>query len=818
MEHLFRIETDRVAITWSKGSAKDPSLLSGPSFIPGRLAISKRRDDIRLSVWRSSVPDGVAEDPELTVGPQLYEQIDYKLYARANSGTRVTVAHRDPVTLRDLSEEDGGKVVYGYINFGSQAGRSNFSILIDDQPEFDFEVEVFPAKLDYASDYDQILAEIQEILTGLALEYLRSTYQLGRVSRVPQPTHLEWLALLRHIASDLERALQQIAQHPIRGLTREPIRTRAEKIKRADSAVRSAIRRGAGSGNLTKLSKGTLIREQLTERRARQTLNTSEHRWLASQLEQIRRRIGWLRREEAVRETSRRRERVVREMDELEAKIARLSQLEPLVSVEGDPPSGFASLQLLTAPGYREAYRSCLILSLGLRIEGGPLKLSIKDLSLLYEYWCYLALLRLVSEETNRPIPAKDFFTIKQQGLQVTLQKGRESRVQFDTPSERKIIITYNPLFQGDAILIPQQPDIMISFKDPDWPTLHFLLDAKYRVDASPEYIERYKTPGPPEDALNALHRYRDAILENDESYQQGDRPKRTIVQASAVFPYRELSHGDFSNSLLWQSLDRLGVGAVPALPGSIEYIRQWLRSALQRGGWAIADRAIAHRARESVQSWRAAAAETVLVGVLRNPDSATHLSWIEKERLYYTPLSRTQRRQFTAKWVAIYSPATLRQPGAITHLAAVMSVEVIKRNQIDTPWRPSRKPDEMQVLYRLDELKELEQPIENRNVKGRSQRFSTNRWTSRLALERARVLMELFLETESEWRLYEDLKARGITFHLDPGPAIVADPDDPMGRTWFVIDDGRRIRYSGASGFLVKLPDGTEEYRWNIG
>ena len=42
----------------------------------------------------------------------------------------------------------------------------------------------------------------------------------------------------------------------------------------------------------------------------------------------------------------------------------------------------------------REAYRACLVLSLGLRIEGGPLALSVKDLSLLYEYWCYLATAR----------------------------------------------------------------------------------------------------------------------------------------------------------------------------------------------------------------------------------------------------------------------------------------------------------------------------------------------------------------------------------------------------------------------------------------
>ena len=34
---------------------------------------------------------------------------------------------------------------------------------------------------------------------------------------------------------------------------------------------------------------------------------------------------------------------------------------------------------------------------------------------------------------------------------------------------------------------------------------MHLVLDAKYRLDASPEYITRYKSPGPPEDTLNSI-------------------------------------------------------------------------------------------------------------------------------------------------------------------------------------------------------------------------------------------------------------------------------------------------------------------------
>ena len=177
-----------------------------------------------------------------------------------------------------------------------------------------------------------------------------------------------------------------------------------EHIKRIDSAVRAVVRRGAGSGRLMQLNGVIAVRQYLQERRARPTLDTPEHRWLAAQLEQIRRKLGDLRQQESVREKSERRNQALLELDQLKARIARLSRLEPIACAEGEPPSGFASLQLLAASGYREAYQHCIILSLGLRIEGGPLQLSVKDLSLLYEYWCYLALLRLISEETGKSI------------------------------------------------------------------------------------------------------------------------------------------------------------------------------------------------------------------------------------------------------------------------------------------------------------------------------------------------------------------------------------------------------------------------------
>jgi hypothetical protein len=80
------------------------------------------------------------------------------------------------------------------------------------------------------------------------------------------------------------------------------------------------------------------------------------------------------------------------------------------------------------------------------------------------------------------------------------------------------------------------------------------------------------------------LHRYRDAIIENDCLGEEKEGPGRTIVQAAAVFPYREQIEGEYRESLLWKSLEKIGIGAVPLLPGDDGYLREWLRAALCRG------------------------------------------------------------------------------------------------------------------------------------------------------------------------------------------------------------------------------------------
>jgi hypothetical protein len=801
---LFKIETEQTQLSWSRGSSDTTQISELPE---GRLAVIRvNRSPLNIQILREGVPDEVASNLELEVGPRLYEETFYNLLLRGKANERVELRHRDPAILQALHFLNDGTIHHGSINFRSQIGRSRFSVYIDGQAEYDFEVEVFPSKLDYAADYDALVADVQDSLPGLVLEYLRSTFKSGFPTDSDNTSRLEWILLLRHVIDDLERGLRYIEKHPHHDLIGKRVATRLEKLRHTDATITKLVARGKDRGP----------ESRLPERRSRMTWDVPENRWLASQLAHMRQTLAHIHSAERKHPTRNklRHLSILKELIDLEERIAVLQSIEPIAQAKGLAPAGFTSLILQNKPGYREAYRACLVLLKGLRVEGGPVGLSMKEIHRLYEYWCYLALLRMLAKITGEPVPVRQLFSVEPDGLKLSLKRGVSHTVQFPT-GDRLLELTYNPKYDGDAFVLPQQPDLVLSLHQPHWPIMRIVIDAKYRINYDPRYVKQFGSPGPPQDTIDALHRYRDAILEETGAEgPRSERYKRSVVEAAALFPYVDV-HDEFHKSGFWTALERVGIGAIPFLPRETRYLEEWLRKILQQGGWSTAERTIPYPSLEQLRVWREAEKESVLVGVLRKK-AQEHLEWIKSAHCYYTALTPTQRRQLISRWVAIYSPASTRSPGAVTHWARVENIETMKREAIDTPWLPQHNRDEEQVVYTLGELQQLPTPIQNRGPGGIGKRFSRNRWTSRLGILRAMELRELFLETTAEWRLYEQLRHSNIDFTLAPGSAKLQDEGNPRGRTWFV-GKHHRVQYRGAAGFLIRRKGLPEQYRSDL-
>ncbi|MBL8811599.1 MAG: DUF2357 domain-containing protein [Planctomycetaceae bacterium] len=712
------------------------------------------------------------------------------------------MVHRDPFIVSCLSNQENGNVLHGTLNFRGQIGRSTFTVCINDRPVLDLDLEVFPTKIDYETDYREILADLQQSVRSLAYEYLRSTFQFGKVAATAKPTQLEWLLLLREVIEQLRKAIQEVSHHPRRGLVRRARVSRIEKIKKLNSALRGQIRRGQGRGMMLTTVVGC-VREQLIDSSPESTLDTAEHRWLKRQLTEIQQELARISQSLDHAEQSARKAAIVSEVVAMEQAVTRMLTVEPIREANGDPPPGFASLALLSSPGYREAYQTCMLLKMGLRLEGDAFRVSVKDLNVLYEYWVFFAMVEILRQAYGDVEDFGNLFRLQRSGLHVGLIQGRQQSIHFTTSKTSRITITYNPQFQNkDTTLVPQKPDILIRCEHDGWPQLQLICDAKYRIDATEEYRSQFGIAGPPRDAINVLHRYRDAILEFDQVDPGGRRPKRSVVQAAALFPFMEARDGEFRESRLWTSIERLGIGAIPALPSGLGYLREWLLGAIQQGGWAMSDRIIPHAVEERAADWRDAARDPVLVGVLDSGNARSRFDWISKERLFYIPRPKKVHRHFRVVAVALYCPRPMLTIPSIAYVAEVEDIQELRRGEIDTPWSSRTSPDAPMLAYRLGPIRPMPRVLENTD--GTQTSFRGERWTTRLALRRATTAAEIALETEPEWRLYELLHSMRIQFELRLGDIAASVKENPVGRASFRLRSGPSIRYDGANGFEV--------------
>lgn len=577
MPPLLTIETSDGLIEVRGNHEPRAGLMAGVDNVGrGRLVI-KGTSDVISAAYLDIDGSMVKWDPSRGGGPVLYEDVTYHLWIEGTVSAPA-IRHRDPLFTRDITFRPERRVASGTFNLGRQIGILPLTVAFASR-FLDIELEVVPTKIDYATDYENLISEVATSVRGLALEYMRSTHRRGDRSHT-RSTEIEWLSSLRQQIAELQKAFAHIEQRPFHHLLREVRPTANHKIRRLDSVARRAILRGKGSGVIDDVPALGPVRRVIDSVIAVSTLDTPEHCWLRSQTRLVHQQLRSL--NAALESETRKTHRVVGERRIAEqAEVARLAdsvgnllQMEFLRMAESAPRQSPPSLTLLGAPGYREAYRILSGLRLGLAVKGTALELQTKDIHELYELWCYLTVVELVAVYTDTERDVAQLVKHYQGVLRVDLQAGKESEIPLQG-NERTFHIAYNRSFPSETG--EQKPDIVIRVEEHGRPDVIIVLDAKYRVDATDPYRQKYGAPGPPIDAINALHRYRDAIVLN-----QSER-YRPVVRGAALFPLtREETDHYRRDSKLHGALASLGIGALPFLPGNTALVSDWIESLLQ--------------------------------------------------------------------------------------------------------------------------------------------------------------------------------------------------------------------------------------------
>lgn len=573
----LRIQTDRWDITLEGGSRASVWEARAQAH-PTRLQVKTDvRDRVRLvSVNGASQPAG--DRVYDGVGARLVEETSYRLSVVSRFGLKPRLTHLDSSLIREVTPIPGrDDVISGTINFRSQVGDSRF-VLDDGESTIEVVVEVRPTKLDYERDYEDLLDSVGGLARQLVLEFLRATTRGASTESGRDTRQIEWLLLLREEIHALEQALAYIVESPHRQLVQEPSLLAAERVRRPSVATRRAVARGAGKG-AWEVSDGVgRHRSRLPASQPHETLDSPENRWLRLQLGRVTSSLAHLRqgfeashRPRPGKKPSPRMSAIVDELAAMTATLAPFLTVSPFIDASSWITQSFASLTLQGRPGYREAYQAILRLNMSLIVGGEAMNIPMRDLSELYEIWCFLAVVRRVSEVLGTPVDIFDLIELRDTGIRLTVVPGTQSTVRIKS-NKCEARVTYNREYRMRSG--PQRPDIVIEVLRDDMPPVLLLLDAKYRLDTTPEYVRAFGSPGPPADAVGQLHRYRDAIIVKYPKYRRG----RPVVRAVALFPLGDQDSHAWIDHPYFEAIDEVGIGGLPFLPSNTGWVDEWLR------------------------------------------------------------------------------------------------------------------------------------------------------------------------------------------------------------------------------------------------
>ena len=274
---------------------------------------------------------------------------------------------------------------------------------------------------------------------------------------------------------------------------------------------------------------------------------------------------------EAIRNTS---DTMKKDMDEMLSTLKHLQRNPFFRTVGRFKGLTQESLVLQRATGYSQVYRTWNLLRRAYSLNDGIYRLQSKDIATLYEIWCFIEVSHIVREqlgisqddvEHRNRMEMNGVFTWE-------LGRGEHSKILFRKDGVELAELVYNPKHTDRdnenismpnmyVSTVPQKPDIVLQLTKDDvrkGMKMTYLFDAKYRIDGNVNGVDT-----PPNDAINQMHRYRDAIYYKDYDSRQ---LKKEVIGGYILFP------GDgepinVAKAKFQKSIDEVNIGAFPLKP-----------------------------------------------------------------------------------------------------------------------------------------------------------------------------------------------------------------------------------------------------------
>ena len=459
-------------------------------------------------------------------------------------------------------------ILAGFINYKNEIGRSEIQIIYKVDTEtraFRFGFEVLSTKLDYHEHWRTIVEDIEREYRMLSLDYMRRTFHGFSPDQNGEHPDIVWWSVFEGEQQKFIKACKSIIDRPRHRLHGEEVYLRADQLKQTPHNIENRLAEHRKEpAYLYRVEQHILSND------------TQENRFLKFALHQISKRYEDLRqRIEAVKTASG------------TMKSAMLATSETLKRLQHHPFfrtigrfKGISqeSMVLQKATGYSQVYRTWNLLRRAYSLNDGLYRLQTKDIATLYEIWCFIEVSHIVKAQLHLDDEDVEHRNrMEMNGIfSWELGKGEHSRILFRKDGVELAELVYNPknadkendnVGMKDLVVptVPQKPDIVLQLTKNDLQQgmkMTYLFDAKYRIEGKDKGVDV-----PPEDAINQMHRYRDAIYYKD---YDANALKKEVIGGYILFP-GDGEPNDVAVSKFYKTIKEVNIGAFPLRPKDVE-------------------------------------------------------------------------------------------------------------------------------------------------------------------------------------------------------------------------------------------------------
>lgn len=707
-----------------------------------------RAENLESLQIHNVLTDGLVSYQNQKFLPIFFENGRYEIIIIPKTDENLTFYHEFPEFRESVNKISRGNLLTGILHFRNEVGLTSFEIIGEDQRVLlTIVLEIYPTKLDYKLDYKALLDEVNEEIYNLAYHFIKRTYLQGSAKIYKEPSLAEFYRLIELHFSQYLRAIERIEKNSHQQLVKHYTEVRGDQLRVQDSRSLSYLRKNAGRfvevqngisihGRNVMPTKGLLVKKE-------HTVDTHENRYVKWTMLRIVTRLKDLKRviESAYSKGYGKVNNDV--LGKLTTMIEWVEKREKNIFWRkvGMLDRSVMSLVLQMAPNYRTVLQVYTTISKSIVLQGEIYKMSIKDIATLYEYWTFLKLGRLLDEKCT-PI-SQDIVQVNSNGLFINLNKSKTAERKYIHPvTHEEIILKYQYDTTSNRVpTVQQKPDSMLSIgKNGKNYKYQYIFDAKYRLDLETNPAR----PGPMQEDINTMHRYRDSIVVNTDG-----RYERTAFGAYVLFPWSE--EREFENHPLFQSIESVNIGAFPFLPNATSLVDRFIDNLLNKSPEQLQQEGILPKGTDEAKLDLYSVDKVLLCTVYE--ENELHNLIVNKE--YKMNIADLKEGWQQIRYIAIYDA----RRESVLNYAEVANIEIENDN----------------ILFKVNSWREKE-------IEGNGYQISNHFTVYTNHFFKANSMADLHLKTEEEqilWRIVNrisnNVHVKLDNVHIDKADRIVS-------------------------------------------